>query len=258
MESRASARNLPGSAQKARLVIDMIRGKNVNKALGILRFAGKRAAGHIEKCLRSAVANANETAMKANIAIDVDELWVKGAFVNQGPSKNRRRVRPAPQGRAYRERRHFCHVTVVLSSDEPAAGRDGMSATKAAAPGVSRKRKTGGAVAAPRALRRAGLSEETEREVEAAADKESPGKEAKAETAPKRRNRRTVSAPSGEQLDSGATKAEKSEGSSNEGLAPGLTKGAPEKKADQPSGKGSKSRGNEPSETEDQDSGKKK
>src|SRR6266403_3673188 len=129
MESVASAKYLRGSAQKARLVIDMIRGKNVTQALAIIRFTDKRAAELIEKCVRSAIANATEKAEKANIAIDPDDLWVKTAFVDQGPTKNRRRVRPAPQGRAYRERRHFCHVTVLVSSDKPdvQAKTDGKS-----------------------------------------------------------------------------------------------------------------------------------
>src|SRR5216684_1017984 len=119
MEARASAKYLRGSSQKARLVIDMIRGKNVNQALAILRFANKRAAAGIEKCMQSAIANANEAAEKANIAVDPDELWLKAAFVDRGPTKNRRRIRPAPQGRAFRERRHFCHVTILLSSERP-------------------------------------------------------------------------------------------------------------------------------------------
>src|SRR6266436_4506299 len=121
MEARASAKYLRGSAQKARLVIDMIRGKNVNQALAILRFSNKRAALGIEKCVKSAIANANEAAEKANIAVDPDELWLKAAYVDRGPTKNRRRMRPAPQGRAYRERRHFCHVTVLVSSDSQEA-----------------------------------------------------------------------------------------------------------------------------------------
>ena len=118
MEATASAKYLRGSAQKARLVVDMIRGKDVNQALAILRFSKKRAASTIEKCMRSAIANANEAAEKANISIDPDDLWVRTAFVDRGPTKNRRRVRPAPQGRAYREQRHFCHVTISLSNDE--------------------------------------------------------------------------------------------------------------------------------------------
>src|SRR5436190_20068288 len=162
MEATASARYLRGSAQKARLVVDMIRGKDVNQALAILRFSKKRAAGHIEKCVRSAIANANEAAEKANVSIDPDDLWVKAAYVDRGPTKNRRRVRPAPQGRAYRERRHFCHVTILLSNEERV---DKKAETKTAAPAKTAKlaeskgRKRGGAAAAPRAKRTAPKSE---------------------------------------------------------------------------------------------------
>jgi len=160
METTASAKYLRGSAQKARLVVDMIRGKDVNQALAILRYANKRAATGIEKCVRSAIANANEAAEKANIAIDPDDLWVKTAFVDRGPTKNRRRVRPAPQGRAYREQRHFCHITILLSNDdrpEPKVARrgDGKSVkvqdSKPAKLAESKGRKRGGAAAAPRA-----------------------------------------------------------------------------------------------------------
>lgn len=154
MESRASAKYLRGSAQKARLVIDMIRGKNVNKALAILQYTNKRATDGIEKCVRSAIANASEAAEKANIAIDPDELWVKACFVDRGPTKGRRRMRPAPQGRAYREQRHFCHVTVLLSSDEPVTAAESKTKAtdaKAAKPAESKSRKRGGAAAAPRA-----------------------------------------------------------------------------------------------------------
>jgi large subunit ribosomal protein L22 len=165
MEATASARYLRGSAQKARLVVDMIRGKDVNQALAILRFTKKRAAAHVEKCMRSAIANANEAAEKANISIDPDDLWVRTAFVDRGPTKNRRRVRPAPQGRAYREQRHFCHVTISLSNDarpEPKAKDTKKIAAPAAAeakaatkkPAASKARKRGGAAAAPRAKKK--------------------------------------------------------------------------------------------------------
>jgi len=165
MEAIASAKYLRGSAQKARLVVDMIRGKDVNKALAILRFSTKRASTLVEKCLRSAIANANEAAEKANVAIDPDELWVKTVYVDRGPTKGRRRVRPAPQGRAYREQRHFCHVTVLLSNDarpEPKAARHGDGKAVAAKPAKlteSKNRKRGGAAAAPRAKRVASKSE---------------------------------------------------------------------------------------------------
>src|SRR2546423_66346 len=158
MEARASAKFLRGSAQKARLVIDMIRGKNVNQALAILRYSNKRAALGIEKCVKSAIANANESAEKANVSVDPDDLWLKAAYVDRGPTKNRRRVRPAPQGRAYRERRHFCHVTVLVSSDKPdaQAKTDAKPGEKTA---VSKRAKRGGAAAAPRAKRTAPKSD---------------------------------------------------------------------------------------------------
>jgi len=161
MEARASAKYLRGSAQKARLVIDMIRGKNVNKALAILRYSNKRAALGIEKCVKSAIANANEAAEKANIAVDPDDLWLKAAYVDRGPTKNRSRMRPAPQGRAFRERRHFCHVTVLVSSDKqdsPTLGKSGGTT-----PAVSKRAKRGGAAAAPRAKRGASKAEAAER-----------------------------------------------------------------------------------------------
>ena len=173
MEAIASAKYLRGSAQKARLVVDMIRGQDVNKALAILRFSTKRASTLIEKCVRSAIANANEAAEKANVAIDPDDLWVKTAFVDRGPTKGRRRVRPAPQGRAYREQRHFCHVTILLSNDarpEPKAARHGDGKAKAVAAAAkpaklaeSKDRKRGGAAAAPRAKRVAPKTEASEK-----------------------------------------------------------------------------------------------
>jgi large subunit ribosomal protein L22 len=142
----------------------MIRGKNVNQALAILQFTNKRAADGIEKCVRSAIANASEAAEKANVAIDPDELWVKACFVDRGPTKNRRRTRPAPQGRAYRERRHFCNVTILLSNDEKITAADAKKGGKAAEAKPakleeSKTRKRGGAVAAPRAKRTAPKAE---------------------------------------------------------------------------------------------------
>ena len=183
MEATASAKYLRGSAQKARLVVDMIRGRDVNQALAILRFSKKRAASNIEKCVRSAIANANEAAEKANVSIDPDDLWVRAAFVDRGPTKNRRRVRPAPQGRAYREQRHFCHVTISLSNDEkPQPKVKGVVEpveSKPAKLAESKRRKRGGAAAAPRAKRTAPKAETS----------------AKAETGSKSRAERSKAAP---------------------------------------------------------------
>jgi large subunit ribosomal protein L22 len=119
MEAIAKTKNLKGSPRKARLVIDLIRGRNVSQALAILKFTDKRAAEPIEKTLRSAIANATYLAEQQNIAIDPDDLFVKSCFVDMGPHKHRRRMRPAPQGRAYREQRHYCHITVLVSSEKP-------------------------------------------------------------------------------------------------------------------------------------------
>src|SRR5687767_15842165 len=117
MEAIAKTKHLKGSPRKTRLVIDMIRGRNVSQALAILKFTDKRAAAPIAQTLQSAIANATYLAEQQNIAVDPDDLWVKTCFVDMGPTKNRRRVRPAPQGRAYREQRHYCHITIQVTSD---------------------------------------------------------------------------------------------------------------------------------------------
>ncbi|HEX4948918.1 MAG TPA: 50S ribosomal protein L22, partial [Blastocatellia bacterium] len=103
MEAHASARNVKGSSQKVKLVIDLIRGRKVNEALSILKFTNKRATHPIEMVLRSAIANATVKAEAANVIVDPDDLFVTECFVGKGDTKNRRRVRPAPMGRAYRE-----------------------------------------------------------------------------------------------------------------------------------------------------------
>jgi len=118
MEAIAKTKYLKGSPRKARLVIDMIRGQNVSRALAILKFTDKRAAQPIAQCLNSAIANATYKAEQQNVAIDPDGLWVKTCFVDMGPTKGRKRMRPAPQGRAYREQRHYCHITIEVTSAE--------------------------------------------------------------------------------------------------------------------------------------------
>jgi large subunit ribosomal protein L22 len=124
MEAIAKTKYLKGSPRKARLVIDLIRGTNVSRALNILRFTDKRAADPIAQCLNSAIANATYKAEQQNIAIDPDDLWIKTCFVDMGPTKGRRRMRPAPQGRAYREQRHYCHITIQVTSEEKAKTED--------------------------------------------------------------------------------------------------------------------------------------
>ena len=118
MKARAVAKYIKGSPQKARLVIDLIRGRNVPEALGVLKTSNKRAAKPIEITLRSAIANAEQKADQLNVAIDVDRLKVSTAMVDLGPTKYRRRVRPAPMGRAFRERRWVSHITIEVESEK--------------------------------------------------------------------------------------------------------------------------------------------
>jgi len=110
--SSATIRHLRGSAQKARLVIDLIRGKRVGEAQWILASTKKYAAAHIKKLLDSVVANAIDD----DPEINPDELFVHTAFVDEG--FRMKRVRPAPQGRAYRIQKRTCHITVKLGMEE--------------------------------------------------------------------------------------------------------------------------------------------
>ncbi|HZS06131.1 MAG TPA: 50S ribosomal protein L22 [Blastocatellia bacterium] len=118
MEAIARAKNVKGSSQKMKLVVDLVRGMPVSEARSVLEFSGKRAAHPVRMVIDAAIANAQVLAEQDNISIDVDDLWVKEVFVGKGTTKHRRRVRPAPMGRAYRERRHYSHVTVVVSSEK--------------------------------------------------------------------------------------------------------------------------------------------
>ncbi|MFN3594773.1 MAG: 50S ribosomal protein L22 [Thiobacillaceae bacterium] len=107
MESRAVLRGTRLSAQKARLVADLIRGKPVDKALGILAFTPKKAAGVIKKVLESAIANAEH-----NEGADIDELKVKAIYVDQGPTLKRFTARA--KGRGNRILKPTCHITVTV------------------------------------------------------------------------------------------------------------------------------------------------
>lgn len=109
MEARATSKYLRVSPQKARLVVDLIRGKQVGEAISVLRFTKKRVTREVEKILQSAIANAEEN----NENVDVDELMVSRAYVNDGPRM--KRIRPAPLGRAYRYQRRMSHITVVVN-----------------------------------------------------------------------------------------------------------------------------------------------
>lgn len=113
METRAKVTGVRGSARKARLVADQIRGKGVEAALALLQLSPKRASRHMHKLLKSAVANAEQQNEREKAGIDVDNLVVRTVLVDEGPSQWR--ISPRAQGRAYWIQRRSHHVTVVLS-----------------------------------------------------------------------------------------------------------------------------------------------
>jgi large subunit ribosomal protein L22 len=114
IEAHATAKYVRTSAQKAGLVMDLIRGRDVNHALATLKFARKGIARDIEKVLRSAIANAQQ---KEGFGGDVDRLFVTACYANQGPSQ--KRIRPAPMGRAFRVVKRTAHLTVRVAERAP-------------------------------------------------------------------------------------------------------------------------------------------
>src|SRR5213592_2956222 len=113
MEFRAQARFMRVSPQKARLVLDLIKGRRVEDALNTLAFTKKRVAAKVEKLVRSAVENANYLSTEKNIDVDLDNLFVKRAVANDGPRM--KRIRPAPMGRAFRYQRRMAHIEIALA-----------------------------------------------------------------------------------------------------------------------------------------------
>jgi large subunit ribosomal protein L22 len=113
MEFRAQTNFVRVSPQKARLVLNQIKGQRVENALNTLTFSKKRIASKIEKLLRSAVENANYLSTEKNIDVDLDNLYVKHAVANDGPRM--KRIRPAPMGRAYRYVRRIAHIEIALA-----------------------------------------------------------------------------------------------------------------------------------------------
>jgi large subunit ribosomal protein L22 len=119
IEALAMAKHVRVSPQKARLVIDLIRGHRAENALHILQFTRKRIARDIEKVLRSAIANAERKAEDAGESLDVDELFVSRCFVNEGARW--KRLRPAPMGRAFRYQKRTAHIVVAVAEHHVAA-----------------------------------------------------------------------------------------------------------------------------------------
>ena len=140
IEAHATAKGIRTSAQKAGLVLDLIRGKGVNQALATLQFTRKTIAREIAKVLRSAVANAKQ---KEGFGGDVERLFVQACYANQGPSM--KRVRPAPMGRAFRVVKRTAHLTVKVA-EHPL--RSARVADEGDAARPARAKKAGGAAGA--------------------------------------------------------------------------------------------------------------
>ena len=141
IQAEATAKSVRTSAQKAGLVMDLIRGKGVNQALATLQFTRKIIAREIAKVLRSAVANAQQ---KEGFGGDVERLFVQACFANQGTSM--KRVRPAPMGRAFRVVKRTAHLTVRVAEHPLKIARVAQDGDAAATP--ARARKTSGAAGA--------------------------------------------------------------------------------------------------------------
>jgi large subunit ribosomal protein L22 len=114
MEARAVTKYIGSSPRKMRLVIDLIRGMRADKALEVLHFSSKHSSRNAEKTLRSAMANLMNTDEATRI--EPQDLFVKEAYVDQGPTL--KRISPAPMGRAYRIRKRSCHLTIVVANKD--------------------------------------------------------------------------------------------------------------------------------------------
>ena len=137
LEVKATSKYLRTSAQKAGLVLQLIRGKKASDALSILRFTKKSVARDVEKTLRSAIANAVNVADKnQKRRLDEDDLVVSAAYADQGPTQ--KRVRPAPMGRAYQVLRRTTHVTVCVAEQKKGAA---VAAPKTPSRGQARQTK---------------------------------------------------------------------------------------------------------------------
>jgi large subunit ribosomal protein L22 len=141
MEFRAQHRFVRVSPQKARLVLDMIKGRRVEDALNALTYSTKRISPAVEKVLRSAVQNATYMNDEKGLDIDIDNLYVKNAIANEGPRM--KRIRPAPMGRAFRYQRRLAHIAIVLAERNAQNGKESL-VTKAEASAAPAKGKTAG------------------------------------------------------------------------------------------------------------------
>ncbi len=136
-EFRAEAKFQRTSPQKAKLVLDLIKGLRVEQALNTVHFSTKRMAPVVEKVLRSAIQNANYVSQEQGLDVDVDNLYVKTAVANEGPRM--KRIRPAPMGRAFRYQRRLAHIIVTVAEKKSATA---ISAAAEPTPAPTAKKTT--------------------------------------------------------------------------------------------------------------------
>jgi large subunit ribosomal protein L22 len=136
-EFRAEAKFQRTSPQKAKLVLDLIKGLRVEQALNTVHFSTKRMAPVVEKVLRSAIQNANYVSQEQGLDVDVDNLYVKTAVANEGPRM--KRIRPAPMGRAFRYQRRLAHIIVTVAEKKSA---NAVSASAETTPAPAAKKST--------------------------------------------------------------------------------------------------------------------
>jgi large subunit ribosomal protein L22 len=133
-EFRAEAKFQRTSPQKAKLVLDLIKGQRVEQALNTVHFSTKRIAPIVEKVLRSAIQNATYVSQEQGLDVDVDNLYVRAAVANEGPRM--KRIRPAPMGRAFRYQRRLAHIIVTVAEKKSAVA---ISAAAVPAPAAAKK-----------------------------------------------------------------------------------------------------------------------
>ena len=146
-EFRAEARFQRTSPQKAKLVLDLIKGQRVETALNTVHFSTKRIAPTVEKVLRSAIQNANYVSQEQGLDVDVDDLYVKSAVANEGPRM--KRIRPAPMGRAFRYQRRLAHIIVTVAEKRRSTAGADSAATGAETGGRQSAKRSSGRAAVP-------------------------------------------------------------------------------------------------------------
>jgi len=147
-EFRAEAKFQRTSPQKAKLVLDLIKGLRVEQALNTVHFSNKRMAPVIEKVLRSAIQNATYVSQEQGLDVDVDNLYVRTAVANEGPRM--KRIRPAPMGRAFRYQRRLAHIVVTVAEKKPLTAVS-AAADSTSAPATKKAAKKAGTTPAKKA-----------------------------------------------------------------------------------------------------------